>query len=688
MVNEGPDTVEAQTKNHSSENVVVDGTPVPKHRCFVAGVVVWAKIDGFPMWPAVIRARSHIEPALREEERSCLPPQQANTRLVEFFNDDNNIAVVDLTNMDLFTSDVYHLSRAGSALRTIISEACTEAETFILACGLPFQRNATFKDNHRPRSNLQVITTNETSHSDVDCSSEEDLDMPLAALHIGKVAAPGAPILRRKAPPPSETVTPSRSKTRSNSDTNENNGSANSRHYTPLSRFARPSNNSSSPRAEIDEEDVIGPTPEGHPPWTTPLSVLSNSAPRPNGAQTVPITAGNAPSPSKTKLASLPMKLRLRNGATPEKAEKSPRDSLTPRRRVADTLLNRRSKKRARRSVEDDNDDDELFDSMSDGPTSNGIERSQENGSGSESLWKRKNRASQAELECIQDDVKFVTEQAGSIHEFANRLSRVSAKLPNLLEETNKLQAKKTELQKLVEQEEENFRTKKKAVEAQNKILDRLKTSVDEKRKQEKKATEDSIKQKAMLEDCKTELGNCNADMKKAKELERKHTEEAKAQKQIAENYRVEVAELKEAQQKLQRRMKELNDEVVGLRDERRELRKLKRGSQPVALRSAPTLSPSSSLRLPQPISQKEKNVGNVKTTGSRSKRESTTKQSSQNGTKNAPVVESSKTSADSGERTVEKLKNGKTRIEIIEAWGTRNGGAVKDTASEAKKKG
>eukprot|EP00171_Calliarthron_tuberculosum_P019645 IDg19645t1 len=91
-----------------------------KSRTFVEGVVVWAKVEGFPWWPAVVRLRSRHERKLLPEERAVLPPSSAHNRLVEFFNDANRVAVVALLALEEFSS---HMHLQSTTADPVIVEA-------------------------------------------------------------------------------------------------------------------------------------------------------------------------------------------------------------------------------------------------------------------------------------------------------------------------------------------------------------------------------------------------------------------------------------------------------------------------------------------------------------------------------------------------------------------------------------
>lgn len=72
-------------------------------RCFRVGEVVWAKFTGFPWWPARIVEREEITLDQGEAE----PELDDGEALVEFFNDEERFAVVQLAKLHPFFSKRY-----------------------------------------------------------------------------------------------------------------------------------------------------------------------------------------------------------------------------------------------------------------------------------------------------------------------------------------------------------------------------------------------------------------------------------------------------------------------------------------------------------------------------------------------------------------------------------------------------
>lgn len=102
------------------------------------GLVVWCHLDGYPWWPAVVVNREEHEPKLDPGE--SLPPESEGNRLVEFFNDDKRVSVVDLEFLREYTSNI-HLCRQSTKLKNEVHIACEEANTYIETRGLEKQKS-------------------------------------------------------------------------------------------------------------------------------------------------------------------------------------------------------------------------------------------------------------------------------------------------------------------------------------------------------------------------------------------------------------------------------------------------------------------------------------------------------------------------------------------------------------------
>lgn len=105
---------------------------------FPTKLVVWARVDNFPWWPSVIIDRATTE---KDMDPGELPPATSTNRLVEFFNDDNHIAVVDFKDLLEYTTNIHKVKRAGVDLNSVLV-ACTEASNFINTTGLTEQRKS------------------------------------------------------------------------------------------------------------------------------------------------------------------------------------------------------------------------------------------------------------------------------------------------------------------------------------------------------------------------------------------------------------------------------------------------------------------------------------------------------------------------------------------------------------------
>lgn len=107
----------------------------------VPGVVVWAKLEGFPWWPALIRERELHEQKLLPAERAVLPAYAGDSRMVEFFNDGNRVAVIKIRAMAEYSSNMELQTHSGED-KDVIDCAVEEADLYLRAAGVDFQRRA------------------------------------------------------------------------------------------------------------------------------------------------------------------------------------------------------------------------------------------------------------------------------------------------------------------------------------------------------------------------------------------------------------------------------------------------------------------------------------------------------------------------------------------------------------------
>lgn len=108
----------------------------------VDGVVVWARHEGFPWWPARICSRYEVMKAL--EPGAKLPKSSSDELLVWFFNDEDNVAVVHIDHIAEYSSHMRLIclpDRYVDDYRQSIVSACCEAHQWIASArGASFQR--------------------------------------------------------------------------------------------------------------------------------------------------------------------------------------------------------------------------------------------------------------------------------------------------------------------------------------------------------------------------------------------------------------------------------------------------------------------------------------------------------------------------------------------------------------------
>lgn len=64
------------------------------------GLVVWARLESYPWRPSVVVDRAEAEGSLDADE--TLGPATASNRTVRFFNDDDRVSAIELSDLRVF----------------------------------------------------------------------------------------------------------------------------------------------------------------------------------------------------------------------------------------------------------------------------------------------------------------------------------------------------------------------------------------------------------------------------------------------------------------------------------------------------------------------------------------------------------------------------------------------------------
>lgn len=96
--------------------------------------VVWARIEPWPNWPALVVSRKWAEQQISPELRDQLPEESTRNCTVMFFNYGNFIDVVDTVNVHEFCEHVYLLGLAGT-FENNVKSAAQEAIWWLLGSG-------------------------------------------------------------------------------------------------------------------------------------------------------------------------------------------------------------------------------------------------------------------------------------------------------------------------------------------------------------------------------------------------------------------------------------------------------------------------------------------------------------------------------------------------------------------------
>lgn len=112
------------------------------------GLVVWARQENFPWWPAVVIDRKEREKNVLVEHTETLPAAAIYNRLVKFFpNDGEKVAVLEVDDLLEYSTNLHKVSRAGDADINNVIDACEKANAYIDTKGLSAQRKSLKEKN-------------------------------------------------------------------------------------------------------------------------------------------------------------------------------------------------------------------------------------------------------------------------------------------------------------------------------------------------------------------------------------------------------------------------------------------------------------------------------------------------------------------------------------------------------------
>lgn len=515
----------------------------PVYSKMIVGAVVWCWVKGYPWWPAVIRDPNRVYSSLNEADRKALPALCPESRLVEFFNDNNRVYVASLDKLRLYTNDMSLLSQAGPEYRTPIAKACDEADKYRQALG---QLNAQSFDAVATTAKVSLNDTldytlaqdyrRDRMRSRVTTKRSFPSQFTNSTLHAKQTPSGQAPASQpRQIQPPISPKRPSRTRSAKTS---------------PI-----PS------RKGIDED--ANPHLEktgGHPPWTTPLSIEPDTPPKE--------TSPRLEKPNDD--AEIPMKLRVRGqlasaaGGEGSSVRKKPRTNLNAQQspgkgQTSDMVEDRRSErsravvsqpqnnncttnspKKAQRNLETDNDclprqagtprvngrrhedDDDIDDVQDMDVEDNSLESLRQNGrrrtGDSIGLDEDGDEYDDIYLEIkFADDMDFVKKRSGTMMKWVTKAKRVVEQVPNSLAKLENLKQQQSDLTKSVD--------KLRITE------ERLKTSV--------KA------QGSLLELLQQQINNTKSELSESESKVESSKQEAERLEKTVSNYRSEVARLK-----------------------------------------------------------------------------------------------------------------------------------------------
>ncbi len=144
------------------------------------GNVVWVRLDGYPWWPAIVVNRKEREPGVELEEGEKLAPESQSNRMVEFFNDEGRVAVIQVNDICEYTTNMKLVRQSGKPRKDVI-KACREANHHIETKGtraqtIRYSGLPPFEDYIRPRNKQPRNGPGSSADVSMDGYDDEDDD--------------------------------------------------------------------------------------------------------------------------------------------------------------------------------------------------------------------------------------------------------------------------------------------------------------------------------------------------------------------------------------------------------------------------------------------------------------------------------------------------------------------------------
>ena len=172
--------------------------PCPPH----IGTLVWVQVGEWPFWPSVTVTRKWAESQVAEDLVRKFPPQSNTNCVVKFFNYDDQIDVVEATNIREFCSSISLVREAGPH-KDSVHRAAQEAIWWLL------------KDGNGVRSQLQSLRNRDFRRTisnyglklvPIEKFQEEMKNKPKPTKKSRSLASPRKTIERRRRTPDSPEV--------------------------------------------------------------------------------------------------------------------------------------------------------------------------------------------------------------------------------------------------------------------------------------------------------------------------------------------------------------------------------------------------------------------------------------------------------------------------------------------------
>jgi hypothetical protein len=119
------------------------------------GEIVWAKVRGFPWWPAIVKG---VNLTIRREESENTESESKETTIIAYFIGDDTHSELPVNKIEKFTAKLEEYSRTKK--RSLLTSIAVAKK--ILAGEIPFEKHLEYA---RKRNNLNLFEDDKDDQS-------------------------------------------------------------------------------------------------------------------------------------------------------------------------------------------------------------------------------------------------------------------------------------------------------------------------------------------------------------------------------------------------------------------------------------------------------------------------------------------------------------------------------------------